>query len=54
MAQLDLPVGAHLYKSYITFAHHVAKATGGFLGFFSISPQRKGTVGTYHDYTDSG
>ena len=45
MAQLDLPVGAHLYKSYITFAHHVAKATGGFLGFFSISPKEKALLG---------
>ena len=39
MAKLDERVGAKLYTSYITFAKHVAKATGGFLGFFSIGAE---------------
>lgn len=29
--------GAHFYHSFVTFAEHVAKASGGFLGFGSIS-----------------
>jgi hypothetical protein len=45
MAKLDVKVGAHLYKSYTSFAKHVAKATGGFLGFFSISPKEKALLG---------
>lgn len=28
---------AHFYHSFVTFAEHVAKASGGFLGFGSIS-----------------
>ncbi|MBK8700677.1 MAG: hypothetical protein IPN29_14540 [Saprospiraceae bacterium] len=45
MAKLELHVGAHLYKSYVSFARHVAKATGGFLGFFAISPKEKAIMG---------
>lgn len=45
MAKLDIKVGAHLYNSYKSFATHVAKATGGFLGFFSISPKEKALLG---------
>lgn len=29
--------GYHLYKSYTSFANHVAKSSGGFLRFFSVS-----------------
>ena len=36
LAKLDPKLGAELYSSYLSFAKHVAKATGGFLGFFSI------------------
>jgi len=28
---------AHFYQSFVTFAEHVAKASGGFLGFGAIS-----------------
>lgn len=39
LAKLDPHVAYHLYKSYRSFAEHVAKASGGFLGFFSVSAE---------------
>lgn len=39
LAKLPTKLGAALYSSYISFAKHVAKASGGFLGFFSIGPK---------------
>ena len=39
LAKLDPMMGAALYNSYISFAKHVAKASGGFLGFFAIGPE---------------
>jgi len=33
--------GYELYQSYRSFAKHVAKASGGFLGFGKIGPQEK-------------
>lgn len=39
--KLNPKVGSHLYKSYISFAEHVAKSTGGFFGFFSIGAEEK-------------
>lgn len=39
LAKLNTRLGASLYDSYISFAKHVAKASGGFLGFFSIGPK---------------
>lgn len=39
LAKLPTKLGAELYSSYISFAKHVAKASGGFLGFFSIGPK---------------
>jgi hypothetical protein len=41
MAKLDPSVGAPLYDSFKSFAKHVAKASGGFLRFFSISAEEK-------------
>ena len=38
LAKLPKKLGAAMYHSYISFAKHVAKASGGFLGFFSIGP----------------
>ncbi len=38
LASLDQSVAYHLYKSYTSFAEHVAKASGGLFGFFSIGP----------------
>ncbi len=45
LANLDPKVGAHLYKGYVTFAEHVAKSTGGILGFFSIGQAEKALLG---------
>lgn len=39
LAKLPPQLGAELYNSYKSFAKHVAKASGGFLGFFSIGPK---------------
>ena len=39
LAKLDTKLGAELYNSFRSFAKHVAKASGGFLGFFSIGPK---------------
>jgi len=39
LAKLSPKLGTELYKSYKSFAKHVAKASGGFLGFFSIGPK---------------
>lgn len=39
LAKLDPIMGSALYNSYISFAKHVAKASGGFLGFFSVGPE---------------
>lgn len=41
LEKLNPRLGAALYASYISFAKHVAKASGGFWGFFSISPEEK-------------
>ena len=45
MAKLSPKVGSELYDSYISFAKHVAKSSGGFLGFFSIGPEEKAILG---------
>ena len=45
LAKLDHTVAYHLYKSYTSFAKHVAKASGGFLGFFSIGPEEGELIG---------
>lgn len=37
MARLENNVGAELYKSFVSFATHVAKASGGFLRLWSVS-----------------
>lgn len=39
LAKLDSKLGSELYKSFRSFAKHVASATGGFLGFFTIGPK---------------
>ncbi|NNE27515.1 MAG: hypothetical protein HKN09_11790 [Saprospiraceae bacterium] len=38
---LDNKLAYKLYKSFQSFAKHVAKSSGGFLGFFSISSEEK-------------
>lgn len=37
--------GANLYSSYLSFAKHIAKASGGFLGFGSISSKERAAIG---------
>lgn len=43
--KLPQDLGAHLYKSFTTFAAHVAKSSGGFMGFFSVSKAEKSVIG---------
>ena len=44
LARLDHSVALHLYKSYLSFAKHVAKASGGILGFLSIGPKESDLI----------
>ena len=39
LAKLDQEWGARMYDSFTSFAKHVAKASGGFLGFGSVSKE---------------
>ena len=39
LAKLHPKLGSELYTSFRSFAKHVAKASGGFLGFFSVGPK---------------
>lgn len=41
LAKLDNSTAHAYYRSFVTFAEHVAKATGGILGFFSVSSEEK-------------
>ncbi len=41
LAKLPQELGATIYKSYTSFAKHVAKSSGGFLGFFSVGPEEE-------------
>lgn len=41
LAKLDNQMAHAYYKSFTSFAEHVAKATGGFMGFFSVSAEEK-------------
>jgi len=41
LAKLDNEDAHFYYKSFRTFAEYVAKATGGILGFFSVSSEEK-------------
>lgn len=45
LAKLDPKVAARLYKSYLSFAKHVAKASGGFFGFFNINKEEAKLIG---------
>jgi len=44
LAKLDNSIGAILYDSYTSFAKHVAKSSGGFLRFASISREEKALI----------
>lgn len=41
LAKLDNDDAYFYYKSFCSFAEYVAKATGGILGFFSVSSEEK-------------
>ena len=43
--KLEIHFAAELYNSFTSFAKHVAKASGGFLGFGSISKEEKKFIG---------
>ena len=39
LPKLEANLGQHFHKSFVSFAQHVAKASGGFLGMGSISKE---------------
>ena len=41
LPKLDEEYRKEIYDSYISFAHHVAKASGGFLRFLNVSKEEK-------------
>jgi len=45
LAQLSNKTGAKLYQSYVSFAEHVAKSSGGVMRFFSVSGDEKAVMG---------
>jgi hypothetical protein len=45
LAKLDNKMAVNLYRDFLSFAKHVAKATGGFLSFGSISAAEKKVIG---------
>lgn len=44
-AKLEPAIASKLYKSFTSFARHVAQASGGFLGFFSINQEEAKLIG---------
>lgn len=45
LACMDNPIAYRLYESFTSFAKHIAKASGGFLRFGSISREEKKWIG---------
>lgn len=45
LACMDNPIAYRLYASFTSFAKHIAKASGGFLRFGSISREEKKWIG---------
>ena len=43
--KLDPKVSANMYTEFLSFAKHVARASGGFLKFWSISAEEKRWIG---------
>jgi len=41
LANLDPFMGNYMYRGFLSFAERIAKASGGFLSFFSVSPEEK-------------
>ena len=44
LSKLDQEIGATFYDNLLSFAHHVAKASGGFLRMWSISAAEKKVI----------
>lgn len=44
LAKLTPELGAEMYRSFTTFAKHVAKASGGFWGFGSINKEEAALI----------
>ncbi len=45
LSSLDPYIGAYLYRGYLSFAERIAKSSGGFLSFFTISPEERKWIG---------
>lgn len=45
LEKIEPKVAAQLYSEWLSFAKHVARASGGFLKFWSISPEEKRWIG---------
>ncbi|MBK9150033.1 MAG: hypothetical protein IPM26_03230 [Saprospiraceae bacterium] len=45
LAKLEPEIASKVYKSFTSFARHVAQASGGFLGFFSINEHEAKLIG---------
>lgn len=45
LAKLEPAVGAKLYQGFLSFADHVAKASGGVMGFFSVNAEEARWIG---------
>lgn len=45
LAKIDEDLALDLYTSFRSFAKHVAKATGGFLGFAKMGPKETALIG---------
>jgi len=44
LPKLENYIGATLYDSFLSFAEHVAKASGGFMRFASVSQEEKALI----------
>ncbi|MBK8628203.1 MAG: hypothetical protein IPN86_22390 [Saprospiraceae bacterium] len=45
LAKLDPAIGSKLYAGFVSFAEHIAKASGGVMGFFSINHAESKLIG---------
>lgn len=45
LAKLDPAIGSKLYKGFVSFAKHVANASGGIAGFFTINLAESKLIG---------
>lgn len=45
LAKLEPAVGSKLYQGFLSFADHVAKASGGMMGFFSVNAEEAKWIG---------